>query len=211
MKFPAAQYGWLRSQAWLALAFGRRARALQHFAVMLVLRPQDRYALASTAHCQAQLQNWPQALAGLQQLCDAWPSDASAWFNQGYVCQQLAGQSSARAADLHAQAQYAFERALALDAQLDRAWYGLGVSLQALHQLPQAMLAFQKASVLQPMGPYAWYRLAEVQSALGEHAQAAHTVQHLQRFEPRVAAQLAQALGMACSAKNETIDAHVLS
>ena len=211
MSFPAAQYGWLRSQAWLALAFGRRARALQHFAAMLVLRPQDRYALASTAHCHAELQNWAQALAGLQQLCAAWPSDSSAWFNHGYVCQQLAGQHSAMAADLHAQAQHAFEHALALDAQFDRAWYGLGVSLQALHQLPQAMLAFQKTSVLQPMAPYAWYRLAEVQSALGQHAQAAHTVQHLQRFEPRVAAQLAQALGMACSVKNAKTGAHVVS
>lgn len=210
MNFPAARYGWLRSQAWLALALGRRACALQHFAAMLALRPQDRYALASTAHCQAQQQQWPQALAVLQQVCAAWPRDASAWFNQGYVCQQVAGQNSAMAMDLHKQAQYAFERAVALDAQFDRAWYGLGVSLQALHQLPQAMLAFQKASVLQPMGPYAWYRLAEVQSALGQHAQAAHTVQHLRRFEPRVAAQLAQALGMACSAKNAKTGAHVL-
>jgi len=178
---PALQYHFLKAQALLLLAAGKRAAALQRFARMLRLRPADPYALASRGHVQAQLQLTQEAVDSLRQLTAAWPRQAAGWFNLGYVLQQ---------AGRHEEAGPAFERAVALDPRLDRAWYGL--ALVHIHQQrwQEAAEALERNTALQPLGPYGWYRLAQVWLALGEPGKAHKVIAHLRRFEPRVAAQL---------------------
>lgn len=178
---PALQYHFLKAQALLLLAAGKRAAALQRFARMLRLRPADPYALASRGHVQAQLQLTQEAVDSLRQLTAAWPRQAAGWFNLGYVLQQ---------AGRHEEAGPAFERAVALDPRLDRAWYGL--ALVRIHQQrwQEAAEALERNTALQPLGPYGWYRLAQVWLALGEPGKAHKVIAHLRRFEPRVAAQL---------------------
>lgn len=178
---PSLHYHFLKVQALLLLAAGRRASALGRFARMLCLRPGDPYALASRGHLEAQLHLTQEAIASLQQLTTARPQQAAAWFNLGYVLQQ---------AGCHEEAGPAFERALALDARLDRAWYGL--ALVHIHQQrwQEAAEALERNTALQPLGPYGWYRLAQVWLVLGEPGKARKVITHLRRFEPRVAAQL---------------------
>lgn len=178
---PALQYHFLKAQALLLLAAGKRAAALQRFARMLRLRPADPYALASRGHVQAQLHLTHEAIDSLRQLTAAWPRQAAGWFNLGYVLQQ---------AGRHEEAGPAFERAVALDPRLDRAWYGL--ALVRIHQQrwQEAAEALERNTALQPLGPYGWYRLAQVWLALGEPGKAHKVIAHLRRFEPRVAAQL---------------------
>jgi tetratricopeptide (TPR) repeat protein len=184
MSLPPAStlhYHFLKTQALLLLAAGKRAAALPKFTHMLRLRPADPYALASRGHLEAQMHLTQEAIESLRQLTTAWPRQASGWFNLGYVLQQ---------AGRHEEAGPAFERALALDPRLDRAWYGL--ALVHIHQQrwQQAAEALERNTALQPLGPHGWYRLAQVWLALGEAGKARKVIAHLRRFEPRVAAQL---------------------
>jgi tetratricopeptide (TPR) repeat protein len=178
---PSLHYHFLRAQALLLLAAGKRAAALAKFAQMLRLRPADPYALASRGHVEAQLHLTQEAIASLRQLTGAWPLQASGWFNFGYVLQQ---------AGRHEEAGPAFERALALDPGLDQAWYGLALVRIEEQRWREAAEALERNTALQPLGPYGWYRLAQVRLALGEAGKARKIIAHLRRFEPRVAAQL---------------------
>lgn len=178
---PSLHYHFLKAQALLLLAGGKRAAALPKFAQMLRLRPADPYALASRGHVAAQLHLTQEAIASLRQLTAAWPQQAAGWFNLAYVLQQ---------AGRHEEAGPAFERALALDPRLDRAWYGLALVRMEQQRWQEAAEALERNTTLQPLGPYGWYRLAQVWLALGEAGKARKVVAHLRRFEPRVAAQL---------------------
>jgi tetratricopeptide (TPR) repeat protein len=178
---PSLHYHFLKAQALLLLATGKRAAALPIFAQMLRLRPTDPYALASRGHVEAQLHLMHEAVASLRQLTSAWPQQAAGWFNLGYVLQQ---------AGRHDEAGHAFERAVALDARLDRGWYGLALVRIEQKRFEEAAEALQRNTALQPLGPYGWYRLAQVWLALGEAGKARTVIAHLRRFEPRVAAQL---------------------
>lgn len=178
---PSLHYIFLKAQALLLLAAGKRAAALPKFSQMLRLRPADPYALASRGHVEAQLDLMPEAIASLRQLTTAWPQQAGGWFNLGYVLQQ---------AGRHDEAGTAFERAVALDPRLDRAWYGLALVRIEQRRFEEAAEALQHNTALQPLGPYGWYRLAQVWLALGEQGKARKVIGHLRRFEPRVAAQL---------------------
>lgn len=178
---PSLHYHFLKAQALLLLAAGKRAAALPKFAQMLRLRPADPYALASRGHVEAQLHLMHEAIASLRQLTSARPLQASGWFNLGYVL-QLAGR--------HGEAGPAFERALALDPSLDRAWYGLALVWIEAQRWQEAAEALERNTALQPLGPYGWYRLAQVWLAQGEAGKARKVIAHLRRFEPRVAAQL---------------------
>lgn len=184
----------LRTQALGLLALGQRAAALSRFDRMLLRLPADRYALASRAHVLVQLGRLDDAIASLRQLtrladCQAHQA-AAAWFNLGYVLQQ---------AGRHAQAQAAFEKAIAHAPCMDRAWYGLALALIQQRQFHAARQALEKNTALQPMSPYGWYRLAEVHLALGEPEKARQVIDQLRRFEPRVAAQLARDIGLSRS------------
>ena len=183
-------YLFLKMQALLLLAIGNRSRALSRFDHMLQLRPQDRYALASRAHIQAQDNNFPAAITTLRQLTAAWPQDAAAWFNLGFVLQK---------AGRHEDAEPAFRSSLARDPRMDRAWYGLALALIEQRRFKAAAEALEKTTALQPMSPYGWYRLALVRLELGQPEEALKVIAHLHEFEPRVAAQLVREIGLAKS------------
>lgn len=177
----ALQCSWLKLKARTLLVFVQPQAALRVFEALLQVRPQDGYALASSAHLKAAQGDVAGAAARLQQLVTVTPNVASAWFNLAYV-QQQAGE--------HVNAEAAFQKAVALAPGLDRAWYGLGLALMHRQQFEAAASAFRKATELQPMSPHAWYRLAEVWMALGKPEKADEVLQLLKQFEPRVAAQL---------------------
>ena len=178
---PMLHYRWLKLQAVVLMALGRRPPALQRFKHMLQLRPADNYALASLAHLHAEQLQFEAAIASLHQLTSAWPQDAAAWFNLGYVLQQTGR---------HEDAEPAFRCALALDPLMDRAWYGLALALMQRQQFHEAAEALKKNTALQPMSPYGWYRLAEVWLALDQPDEAQKVLHHLRQFEPAVAGQL---------------------
>ena len=183
-----AAYLFLKMQALLLLAIGNRSRALSRFNDMLQIRAQDPYALASRAHLEAQDKNLVAAIMTLRQLTAAWPQDAAAWFNLGYVLQQ---------AGRHEEAEPAFRCALAQNPRLDRAWYGLALALIEQQQFHAAVNALEKNTALQPMSPYGWYRLALVRLQLDQPEEALRVIAHLRQFEPRVAAQLERETGLA--------------
>ena len=58
-------YWYLKLQALVLLVFGRQPAALEKFTQMLLVRPGDRYALASRAHVLAQLGDKPGAIAAV--------------------------------------------------------------------------------------------------------------------------------------------------
>jgi tetratricopeptide (TPR) repeat protein len=86
---------------------------------------------------------------------------------------------------------------VALDPKLDRAWYGLGLSLIRQGRLDEAIDALKRNTELQPMSPFGWYQLARVHANRSEPEKARKIIAHLQRFEPQVAAQLQRETGLA--------------
>jgi cytochrome c-type biogenesis protein CcmH/NrfG len=56
--------------------------------------------------------------------------------------------------------------------------------------------ALKKNTQLQPMSPYGWYQLARVHVDRQEPEEARKIIRHLQRFEPKVAAQLERETGL---------------
>lgn len=191
------RYLFLKARALLLLVAGKRAAALPVFQRMLQLSPSDRYALASLAHLQMQLNQIDEAVASLQLLARMTGPGvlgAASWFNLGFVLQH-AGRAGEAAS--------AFQHALALEPKLDRAWYGLALVLMQQRQFQGAAEALKKNTALQPMSPHGWYRLAQVWLALGEQDKALKVIEHLRHFEPRVAAQLERENGLIAASRNE--------
>ncbi len=174
------------AMAWLVI--GRNKLALEIFEQMLQRWPKDGYALSSRSHLRAQAGERDAAIADMQALVAAQPDGSAAyWFNLAYLLSD---------AGRHADAEPAFGRALSLDPQLDRAWYGLGLALIHLHRPLEAIAALEKNTELQPMSPYGWYQLARVQFDRHESEEAKKIIRHLKGFEPKVAAQLERETGL---------------
>ena len=176
-----------RAWATLWLVLGRQARAEATFDHMVRTFPGARYPLASRAHLHAQARRFEAALADYEQLLEAHPDDASAWFNQGFVLDALGRDEDALAS---------FRRATATDPKLDRAWYGQGLVLIRLHRFDEAVEALKRNTELQPMSPYGWYQLARVHVDRREPDEAVRIIRHLRGFEPKVAAQLERETGL---------------
>ncbi len=88
----------------------------------------------------------------------------------------------------------AFQEATRLDPKLDRAWYGLGLSLLEQRRLDEAIAAFKRNTELQPMSPYGWTQLARAWVQAEQPAKAKKAVEHLRGFEPKVAEALTHEL-----------------
>ena len=182
-------YRRLKWRAIVALVFGRREAALERFTQMVEGWPGDAYALASRSHLRAQLGDREGALADARALTERHPRRSAAdWFNLGFMLDE-AGEP--------AQAEPAFRRAIELDAKLDRAWYGLGLSLIRMKRFDEAIVALKRNTELQPMSPYGWYQLARVQFDRHEPEETRKIIRHLKGFEPKVAAQLERETGLA--------------
>ena len=177
----------LRARAMLVLGLGRRAEGV--FDTLLESWPEDAYALASRSHLRAQDGRLALALADAERLVASHPDRSAAdWFNLGFL-RDAAGEI--------ATAEIAFRSALALDPKLDRAWYGLGLTLIRLRRLDEAVAALKSNTELQPMSPFGWYQLARVHAERSEPEKARRVIAHLKNFEPKVAAQLERETGLA--------------
>jgi tetratricopeptide (TPR) repeat protein len=77
-----------------------------------------------------------------------------------------------------------------LNAKLDRAWFGLGISHAALEQHPEAVINFEKAAQLQPMNPHALYELGIQHFKLNNTDQLAKVLERLRQFDPKATRQL---------------------
>ena len=115
------------------------------------------------------------------------PRDAEAQFDRGFLLQELNDHDAAIAT---------FRRALAINPDHDRALYGLALSLISTHHPEEAIAPLKRNTTLQPMSPYGWYQLARVQHQLGRVDEAQNILDHLARFEPDVARQLARETGL---------------
>jgi tetratricopeptide (TPR) repeat protein len=181
-------YQALKWRAMALLVFGRVAAARATFDEMLRRWPGDGYALSSRSHVRAQQGQREEAIADLQTLVTAQPERSAAdWFNLAYLFDE---------AGRFADAEPAFRRALALDPKLDRAWYGLGLTLIRLRRPDDAVAALKKNTELQPMSPYGWYQLARVHFDRQQPEETKKIIRHLKGFEPKVAAQLERETGL---------------
>jgi tetratricopeptide (TPR) repeat protein len=172
--------------AWCML-FRRREMAMTWYRRMLALDPDDTLALASLAFQHAQLGEKRDALALFERVVALKPDDADAWFNRGFLLQELNDHEAAIAA---------FRAAIARNADHDRAHYGLGLSLIATHRLDEAVAPLRKNTKLQPMSPFGWYQLARVQRDRGHLDETQTILDHLMKFEPKVARQLERETGL---------------
>jgi len=189
MNGSGVAYQWLKWSAMFWLLFGRTARAVTIFGEMLRSWPNDGYALASRSHVRAQRGQRDDAIADMQRLVAAQPDRSAAyWFNLAYLLED---------AGRFAEAEPCFRHALELDPKLDRAWYGLGLTLIRLRRPEEAVTALKKNTELQPMSPYGWYQLARVQFDRQEREETRRIIRHLKGFEPKVAAQLERETGLA--------------
>jgi tetratricopeptide (TPR) repeat protein len=109
------------------------------------------------------------------------------WFNLGFLQQDTGDHFSAIAN---------FDRALALDEKLDRAWYGKALSLIKTGRVEEAVPLLKRNTELQPMSPFGWYQLAHAYHRLGQSERAAKVIRKLSEFEPQVARQLERETGL---------------
>ncbi len=178
---------WLKLLARLALVLGQREDALRYFEAMNAIDAGNTYALASRAQVEDQLGQPARAIALQRELTRLTPTQASAWFNLGFMLEKAGDLEDALAA---------FREATRLSPALDRAWYGQGLVLIRLRRFDEAVDALRKNTELQPMSPYGWYQLARVHVDRQEPDEAAKIIRHLKGFEPKVAAQLERETGL---------------
>jgi tetratricopeptide (TPR) repeat protein len=105
--------------------------------------------------------------------------DASLLFNAGFAAQRAGN---------HPRAMELMQAAIALDAKLDRAWYGLGISLAHVGRYEEAVPKFREAVRLQPFNPYAGYHLAAVLHRLGRREEVIKEYLRVKEFDPKVSA-----------------------
>lgn len=176
----------LRAVTWLML--GRLEAAEREFSRILRRWPHDAYALDGRVHVRVRLQRRGEAIEDARALVAAHPRRSAAdWFNLAYLVED--------AGEL-AEAERAFREAVALDPKLDRAWYGLGLTLIRQQRFDEAVAALQRNTQLQPMSPYGWYQLARVHMDRHEPEETRRIIRHLKGFEPKVAAQLERETGL---------------
>jgi len=177
-----------RAQARVWLMLGQNEQAEAVFSRLLLSHPLDAHALASRAHLRAKAGRTNEAIADNRALLAAHPRrHAGDWFNLAFLLESQSKLGEAEAA---------FRQALALDDRLDRAWYGLGLTLIRLGRLEEAVPALKRNTELQPMSPYGWYQLARVQANRQQPEETLRIIRHLKGFEPKVAAQLQRETGL---------------
>jgi tetratricopeptide (TPR) repeat protein len=87
--------------------------------------------------------------------------------------------------------------AVRISPKLDRAWYGMGLSLRALERNEEALQAFERTAVLQPMNGFAFYEVGMTHHALGRKDKVEEVLGHLGSFDPKMANKLAHDAGLA--------------
>ncbi len=175
---------------WSALGWlvvGQRSKSLQTWNRLISTHGRHAPWVSSRAHLLAELDQHDLALQDYDWLCQQPQASAADWFNRGFLLEQK--QDLPRAAE-------SFERSIAMDPELDRAWYGLGLCRLRLGQLEQACVALRRNTQLQPMSPHGWVQLARIHEKRQEPEEVLKIIRHLQGFEPQVAAELMRETGI---------------
>jgi Tfp pilus assembly protein PilF len=176
---------WLHQKASWLVFLKKPTRAQELLTQMVAADPGDLRARTFLSSLLAEAGQTDQALDQLKVQEQVTPNDASLLFNIGFLYEQ-----SNRSAD----AERYFRRAIELKPEIDRAWYGLGLVLIKQGRLQEALDALKRNTELQPMSPYGWYQLAMTHHHLGQDGEARDIRKHLEKFEPKVAKQLARDL-----------------
>ena len=177
---------WQQVSAW-ARVFGLKAAAQRAQERILAADPDDVRALMSIGYTLAQDNRYREALARFDHAARVAPGEFTAHYDRGYLLQKL---------NDHEAALEAFARALALQPDHDLALYGQALSLISLRRLDEAVAPLERNTKLQPMSPYGWYQLGRVQFDRGKPDKTQAIIDHLAKFEPKVAAQLARETGL---------------
>ncbi|MFO1284004.1 MAG: tetratricopeptide repeat protein [Burkholderiales bacterium] len=177
---------WWQVAAW-SLVFGLKEPAMRCYERILAADPDDRRAIAAIGFQLSQSGRWREALARFDRVAVLAPDDPEVQFNRGFLLQSL---------NDHTAAIEAFDRVLAAVPDHDRALYGKALSLIALRRLDDAVAPLERNTKLQPMSPYGWYQLGRVQFDRGKPEKTQAIIDHLGKFEPKVAAQLARETGL---------------
>jgi tetratricopeptide (TPR) repeat protein len=173
--------GWLR-------VFGAAPYSQRVLEIARTEYPDDPDVLAALGFLYVQQDRRREALALFDRAIVARPGDTELHFDRGFLLQGL---------NDHQAAIDAFNQALAINPDHDRALYGLGLSLISLRRLDEAVPPLERNTKLQPMSPYGWYQLARVQFDRGKADKTEAIIRHLANFEPKIAAQLARETGLA--------------
>jgi len=177
---------WRQIATW-AVIFKRVDLAIEFWSRIHAARPNDASVLATLAHLHAEKGRTSEAIALLRRSVELNANQAATWFNLGFLLQ---------GDEAHEQAIEVFDRAIALDAKLDRAHYGKALSLIKLGRLEESVAVLRRNIELQPMSPFGFYQLVHVYRRLGRSGEAEQTIRHLAGFEPQVARQLERETGI---------------
>jgi tetratricopeptide (TPR) repeat protein len=177
---------WRQIATWAAI-FKRTDVAIEFWARIHAARPRDAKVLATLAHLHAEKGRVADAIALLTHSVEIDPGKAATWFNLGFLLQED---------NAHERAIEAFDRAIALDPKLDRAYYGKALSLIKLGRLEESIPHLKRNIELQPMSPFGLYQIVHVYHRMGLNDQAEETIRHLSGFEPQVARQLERETGL---------------
>ena len=177
---------WQQVSAW-ARVFGLKAAAQRAQERILAADPDDVRALMSIGYTLAQDNRYREALARFDHAARVAPGEFTAHYDRGSLLQKL---------NDHEAALEAFARALALQPDHDLALYGQALSLISLRRLDEAVAPLERNTKLQPMSPYGWYQLGRVQFDRGKPDKTQAIIDHLAKFEPKIAAQLARETGL---------------
>jgi tetratricopeptide (TPR) repeat protein len=133
-----------------------------------------------------------EAASLLHSLVQREPLRGQAWFNLGFLLQQLEAQTSPNTVGITAE--NALRQATVLSPGNDRAWYGLALELIAQGRHQDAVPCLKTCTQLQPMSPYAWYQLGRTYASLGQFQKAREVLEQLKTFDPKVSGQLQREL-----------------
>ncbi|MBK8063866.1 MAG: tetratricopeptide repeat protein [Betaproteobacteria bacterium] len=169
------------------LAYMRRSdRALALFREVAAQNPSHQQAWSSIGFLLAEKGELEPALQAFEKALALDPGDAPAR-NIAFVLQRLGR---------HEDAIEGFKRTLEADDKVDRAWYGIGLSLCSLGRYEEAIERFTEAARLQPMNPYAGYQLAGTWHKLGQHDKVRAEYERIKGFDPKVAERIRQEFGV---------------
>lgn len=159
------------------------------------MKPPPRTVPDPAAHAQLLCEKglWSEVLAFAKKWHAENPASAQAWFFQGVA---LVGWGK------FAEAETAFRRALALNAENFNTWQQLGYLLSAsLHRPADGAKCFVQALQIEPRNKFCWLDLARMHTQLHHHQEALECADRALALDPQMAAahlqraRAAQALG----------------
>jgi tetratricopeptide (TPR) repeat protein len=170
-----------------ALAFVKRYdAAIGEYRKVLALDPSDRKAWRNMGFLLSESKREQEAIEAFREAVRLDPTDAATRFNLGFLHHRRNENDAAVEQ---------FDAVVKLDPNLDRAWYGLGLIHLERGDLEPAITALKEAARIQYFNPHAAQHLILAYHRAGRTADALEELYRLNGFEPKAAAQSAEATG----------------